>query len=77
MCSILLSHRLKFVRGSVQVMLKNADSGKLIGKDVKRTHIYGREKSHFHTYNFVYVGKLSLIDLAGSERGSDTKSHNR
>mmetsp|Transcript_15273 Transcript_15273/g.15409 ORF Transcript_15273/g.15409 Transcript_15273/m.15409 type:complete len:575 (+) Transcript_15273:126-1850(+) len=23
------------------------------------------------------VGKLSLIDLAGSERGSDTKSHNR
>ncbi|CAN0372961.1 unnamed protein product, partial [Hapterophycus canaliculatus] len=22
-------------------------------------------------------GKLSLIDLAGSERGADTKSHNR
>ena len=23
------------------------------------------------------VGRLSLIDLAGSERGADTKSHNR
>ena len=26
---------------------------------------------------FMPVGKLSLIDLAGSERGADTKSHNR
>ena len=24
-----------------------------------------------------HCGKLSLIDLAGSERGADTKSHNR
>lgn len=23
------------------------------------------------------MGKISLIDLAGSERGTDTKSHNR
>ena len=23
------------------------------------------------------IGKLSLIDLAGSERGTDTKNHNR
>lgn len=57
---------------SVTMSLRNRTKPNQINRSHAICQVSVRENSTGRLY-----GKLSLIDLAGSERGTDTKSHNR